>query len=404
MKTVMSHIWVCLCLIGYAIAAEKADFVGEWDVVGVLPTEDGVAAKTIERRAYLADGTLKSDGLFIMYLEEEKHRMVTAAGPDERKWELKDGKLHEQTTKMEFSFFISNIEGITKKSFDDEIPEILEEVSTYKIISVEKNRIELEDGEDGEKVVMTRRPEEQDQAKGAKDDPAARKEVREDSKGEQVRRISKMILDFEGFKFAQWLPTAGRRAEVAGKLRPTAEIRKRLLCNFAVVSWVAFPEENLPSAQLKAFIDKEGLVPLMTKEEKKIYATKRAEAQEKHVDQIGWKMETMWALAWVLGYENSIDVDQAQIGEETIQDLFAFVSGLVRGEKANVRSLTEVVHMEDLFYCTHNAVRSAQTGKKECVPEGFHPVLHGGIIHEKRHALTWVLSPKVSWDKTDLST
>ena len=60
--------------------------------------------------------------------------------------------------------------------------------------------------------------------------------------------------------------------------------------------------------------------------------------------------------------------------------------------------------MEDLFYCAHNAVRTAQMGGKAAVPEGFHPVRDGGAIHERRHSLTWALSPGVEWEETDLST
>ena len=59
--------------------------------------------------------------------------------------------------------------------------------------------------------------------------------------------------------------------------------------------------------------------------------------------------------------------------------------------------------MEDLFYCAHDAVRSAQLGGAT-VPIGFHPIDDGGGIHERRHALTWALSPGTDWDDTDLST
>ena len=62
--------------------------------------------------------------------------------------------------------------------------------------------------------------------------------------------------------------------------------------------------------------------------------------------------------------------------------------------------------MEDLFYCVHNAVRSAQLAMHEenddavgIVPEGFDPIANGGVIHERRHALTWALSPGVDWDE-----
>jgi len=58
---------------------------------------------------------------------------------------------------------------------------------------------------------------------------------------------------------------------------------------------------------------------------------------------------------------------------------------------------------EDLFYCLHNAVRSAQLGSKT-VPDGFDPIGNGGVIHERRHSLTWMLSKDISWEDTELST
>jgi hypothetical protein len=60
-----------------------------------------------------------------------------------------------------------------------------------------------------------------------------------------------------------------------------------------------------------------------------------------------------------------------------------------------VRGCTEGVSLGD-----HNAVRSAQLGE-DTVPEGFHPIANGGVIHERRHALTWAISPGVSWEKTE---
>lgn len=30
--------------------------------------------------------------------------------------------------------------------------------------------------------------------------------------------------------------------------------------------------------------------------------------------------------------------------------------------------------------------------------------MDGGAIHERRHSLTWILSPGIDWDDTDMST
>lgn len=53
---------------------------------------------------------------------------------------------------------------------------------------------------------------------------------------------------------------------------------------------------------------------------------------------------------------------------------------------------------------TSSTVRGAQLGNASMVPARFHPVMDGGAIHERRHSLTWILSPGIDWDDTDMST
>ena len=135
----------------------------------------------------------------------------------------------------------------------------------------------------------------------------------------------------------------------------------------------------------------------------------RDEAHKSHVDNIGWKLENMWALAWVLGFESEPALEASQIGDEVTRPMiYAFLPGLdgtVDGllAKSASRSATDVIEMEYRFYCAHNAVRSAQLGR-ETVPKGFNPVMHGGAVHERRHSLSWCITPDVPWDETDLGT
>lgn len=96
------------------------------------------------------------------------------------------------------------------------------------------------------------------------------------------------------------------------------------------------------------------------------------------------------------------------IDRVTIRALFDFLPSLDHTIDAFLAGCTprpdgDVDALEDLFYCAHNAVRSAQLGQ-DTVPPGFHPVADGGVVHERRHALTWTLSPGVAWSDTDLST
>lgn len=107
----------------------------------------------------------------------------------------------------------------------------------------------------------------------------------------------------------------------------------------------------------------------------------------------------MWALAWVLGFETEPALSGQIQGDLARELVFQFADR----SDYKMRGADEVRAKEDLFYCAHNAVRSGQLGR-DTLPEGFHPTEDGGGIHERRHGLSWCLSPGVSWDETDLST
>lgn len=117
----------------------------------------------------------------------------------------------------------------------------------------------------------------------------------------------------------------------------------------------------------------------------------------------------MWPLAWVLGFDPEPSIESSQIRADITRSMiYDFLPGLGRTvadllAKAAPRPSEEVIALEYRFYCAHNAVRSAQLGRKT-VPEGFHPAVHGGAVHERRHALTWCVTPDVDWDGMDLST
>ena len=177
----------------------------------------------------------------------------------------------------------------------------------------------------------------------------------------------------------------------------------------ALFTWVAFLEKDVPSERVEGYIGRNGLRDWLTEEEGEIVSLPRAEARESHVDDIGWKLENMWALAWVLGFGPEPTLDSSLVGEDVTRPMiFEFLPGLdgtVEGfaTKVSPRPVADVSAMEYRFYCAHNAVRSAQLGSRT-VPDGFHPVLHGGAIHERRHSLTWCLARDTAWEDTDLST
>ncbi|MEM6718781.1 MAG: DUF4272 domain-containing protein [Bacteroidota bacterium] len=204
-----------------------------------------------------------------------------------------------------------------------------------------------------------------------------------------------------GFRPARSLPT-----DLGRELRPTVEIANRLHAIKAMVLWVLVPQENVSDEAILTFVDQNKLTEFMTVDEIQILNTARDD--ESLRNSIGWKFENAWPLAWYFGFE-APEITGEMMSGELMQEILLNYTCSLDETVANWIKDKEVIseeiltQKEDLFYCLHNAVRSAQLGK-DTVPEGFHPVGNGGVIHERRHALTWMLSKGVKWEDTDLST
>jgi len=204
-----------------------------------------------------------------------------------------------------------------------------------------------------------------------------------------------------GFRPSNSLPTEFER-----QLRPTIEIAQRLNAIKALVLWLMVPEENLETDKILNFIDENNLDDFMDEEEKEILNKPRDDEQARN--SIGWRFENAWPLAWYFGYKESEISGQMMSGEqmkEILQDFSCPLDENIEDWIKDKQTLSEneLIQKEDLFYCLHNAVRSAQFGR-ETVPNGFDPIGNGGVIHERRHSLTWMLSKGTSWEETDLST
>ena len=220
-----------------------------------------------------------------------------------------------------------------------------------------------------------------------------------------MRQANLARLEADGFSVAPSLPE-GR----VGGVRPHREVAGRLMALKALFLRTVAPEQALPEALVAGYVERNGLEQFLTPDELQIWRTPRADAPRLHGNSIGWRLENIWALAWVLGHDVQLSYAGGQVGPDEIEPIFGaftptFTDGTLDAFVAAtaLRSKAELIQMEDLLYCAHNAVRSAQLGH-DTVPPGFHPLGDGGTVHERRQVLTWVLSTGVSWDETDLST
>ncbi|WP_405409786.1 DUF4272 domain-containing protein [Maribacter sp. Asnod1-A12] len=216
-----------------------------------------------------------------------------------------------------------------------------------------------------------------------------------------LRRENLDICFNGGFK-----PTISLPTDLGRQLRPSIEIANRLHAIKVLVLWLMVPEENLPKEHILSFIENNKLQDFMTQEEKEILSVQRNDEQARNA--IGWKFENAWPLAWYFGYKEPEISGQMMAGDQMQDILSNYTCKLDNSINDWVKdketiSKEELMQKEDLFYCVHNAVRSAQLGS-DSVPSGFDPMGNGGVIHERRHSLTYMVSKGTSWEDTDLST
>ena len=421
MKTALLSTAILIALNSVGFALKPADLEGEWISNTTSKPEEEFTLRAKEIRVFYRDGKYYNEGLVAITHDKEGYRIFTFGGPEKGTWTIKGKELHIKTDNIRMEFFSSAIEEMNQKLFQESWAEDIKEPTIYALISQEKDKLVLKGKDDNSQLILTRRPVPQKTgAQWAKPlvsyafeelggDPTIKTGIKNDPAGERYRRFSTSLLEMEGFKFSRYLPTFKKRAVIGEGLRAKEEIADRILCNYLVWAFVYNTEEKLPTKNINAFVKRHHLANKLTKNEKAILAFERTKAEAQFGDSIGWKLENTWALAWVLGFEESIDVDQAPFGDATAPALLKFMMSIASNrdtflKTCKMRPLMEVAQMEDLFYCAHNAVRSAQTGKADAVPAWFDAVKDGGIIHEKRHALTWAISPGVSWENTDLST
>ena len=213
-----------------------------------------------------------------------------------------------------------------------------------------------------------------------------------------TRRQQSLAKLGPAFKVAPSLPLRD------GALRPIEQIARRLMALDALFTW-ASDMTVAHEERLRRYAEPN--VDWLTDSERAIWALARPAAQ-RHIDTIGWRLENMWPLAWILGLELEPGFDGAMIDGPKIRAMYQFLPKTTETvadflARAKPRDEAVVLDLADVFYCAHNAARSAQLGG-QTVPAGWHPVASGGVIHERRHALWWATSPGVAWDDTNLST
>jgi hypothetical protein len=187
-----------------------------------------------------------------------------------------------------------------------------------------------------------------------------------------------------------------------------ARVAKRLLAIKLVFCYVCIPKDNLPTDTIQQCINTNKVGRFLTKAEREMMMMNRDESHQANVDKVGWKLENMLGLSWIMGFERLSELGLEMCsGDHAKNLLFHETPRIEMGIEqwmgsTHPRNVQQVMVAEDFYYCWHNAARNvAFSGAKN--PTGSPPEVLVGLIQERRMALTYALSA-CDWDDTDLST
>lgn len=222
----------------------------------------------------------------------------------------------------------------------------------------------------------------------------------------EVREKSLKRLAEQGFRIREPLPVGPR--EEARKLREPAEIARRLWALDCLFGYVAASTRAIPTMRICKCMLRSDLRSFLTPDELSVIDGWRSKARRRHMDTIGWRLENMWPLAWMLGFDLEPTVTGGMLEGEPVRALVnEFLGSLGQNVSSwmthhTLRHEHEVIEKEDLFYCAHRAVLLAREGS-DVLPVGLDSIAGAGVIEERLRALSWALSPGVAWEAIELS-
>jgi hypothetical protein len=120
-------------------------------------------------------------------------------------------------------------------------------------------------------------------------------------------------------------------------------------------------------------------------------------------NELSWKVESLFTLAWTCGFVSVLPPPTAQIlGEmEKVYDCIppqVECAGFI--SKTKVIPIQQILEELDFYYCVHAAMRHIELWD---YPEQIKRLNLGNVL-ERRSALEWIVDPKTPWHEITLDT
>jgi hypothetical protein len=184
----------------------------------------------------------------------------------------------------------------------------------------------------------------------------------------------------------------------------------------AVLWAVKLRADGYTQDEVLGLIEQENLWDIVSARERTFLEKESPTAED--CEDFTWRLESIWALLWALGYVEQLDWPSRQCDVPAVIEIFGKLDADAEFiTAATLRPVAELLDARDLIMRIHWAIRDAYLHRQQMIPEdlnwsGESELVHlseceGVIVVEERHrALSWLLDADEAqdWDHVDTST
>lgn len=196
------------------------------------------------------------------------------------------------------------------------------------------------------------------------------------------------------------------------KLQSPQDVARRTLVLWAV----ELRAEGMPQQEAIELIEQLDLWQSVSPEEKRFLENDDPDPAQ--CQQLVWRLESIWALLWSLGYIDELDWPRGMCDVSRIVEVLnPNESNAEFITNANLRSKAELLDAQDLIMRVHWAIRDAYVNHGGMIPENLDwsrdydaisvnmsPAV--GVIEQRHHTLNWLVNflDPVDWDHVETPT
>ena len=227
--------------------------------------------------------------------------------------------------------------------------------------------------------------------------PIVNQQTEDRTEGLNRKQKSEQIIANQGIKINTYLPMVPETKDVT--LKDIDTICRRAIASLISIQLSCDLRENRTDsiAFCNTLLEKYNVKDALNEKEKRLY--NQTYTQQDIID-IDWEYESYWSLAWALNLVGDIgDASKICDCDQAVHFVLSANNYEEFKNKCQLRSLSEILDMLDLYYRYHWAVVEHRLKSETNIGQ-----MDSSVVQERRRGLEWLIAEEEDWYDISLDT